>query len=50
MKTPLLEKIRSGANDPSFVIAHRIPLADAATAYKTSRDTEEGCITVVLKP
>ena len=47
---PLLEKIQSGAIDPSFVITHRIPLDDAPAAYKTFRDKEDGCIKVVLKP
>jgi threonine dehydrogenase-like Zn-dependent dehydrogenase len=47
---PLLEKIQSGAIDPSFVITHRVPLADAPAAYKTFRDKEDGCIKVVLKP
>ena len=47
---PLLEKIESGAIDPSFVITHRVELKDAATAYKTFRDKKDGCIKVVLKP
>ena len=47
---PLLEKIQSGAIDPSFVITHRVPLDDAPAAYKTFRDKEDGCIKVVLKP
>ena len=47
---PLLEKIESGAIDPSFVITHRLPLEKAPGAYKTFRDKEDGCIKVVLKP
>ena len=47
---PLLEKIESGAIDPSFVITHRLPLEKAPEAYKTFRDKEDGCIKVVLKP
>lgn len=47
---PLLEKIESGAIDPSFVITHVVPLAEAAEAYKTFRDKKDGCIKVVLKP
>ena len=47
---PLLEKINSGAFDPSFIITHRLPLEDAPGAYKTFRDKEDGCIKVVLKP
>jgi threonine dehydrogenase-like Zn-dependent dehydrogenase len=46
----LLEKIQSGAIGPSFVITHRVPLADAPAAYKMFRDKEDGCIKVVLKP
>jgi threonine dehydrogenase-like Zn-dependent dehydrogenase len=47
---PLLEKIEQGKIDPSFVITHRVPLAEAPAAYKTFRDKEDGCIKVVIKP
>ncbi|HEX6242002.1 MAG TPA: zinc-dependent alcohol dehydrogenase [Polyangiales bacterium] len=47
---PLLEKIEKKEIDPSFVITHRLPLADAPKAYKTFRDKEDGCIKVVLTP
>ncbi|MCY0991090.1 hypothetical protein OV203_28355 [Nannocystis sp. ILAH1] len=47
---PLLEKIESGAIDPSFVVTHRLPLDEAPNAYKTFRDKQDGCIKVVLKP
>ncbi len=47
---PLLEKIKTGAIDPSFVITHRLPLSDAPQAYETFRDKKDGCIKVVLKP
>jgi threonine dehydrogenase-like Zn-dependent dehydrogenase len=47
---PLLKKIEDGEIDPSFVITHRIPLADAPVAYKTFRDKKDGCIKVVIKP
>jgi threonine dehydrogenase-like Zn-dependent dehydrogenase len=47
---PLLEKIEAGLIDPSFVITHRVALADAPAAYKTFRDKKDGCIKVVLKP
>jgi len=46
----LLEKIQSGAIDPSFVITHTVKLEDAPAMYKTFRDKEDGCIKVVLKP
>lgn len=47
---PLLEKIESGAIDPSFVVTHRVPLDEAPNAYRTFRDKQDGCIKVVLKP
>ena len=47
---PLLDKIESGAIDPSFVITHRVKLAEAPEAYKTFRDKKVGCIKVVLLP
>ena len=46
----LLKKIESGEIDPSFVITHRRPLADAPEMYETFRDKKEGCIKVVLSP
>ena len=47
---PLLEKIESGAIDPSFLITHRLRLDEALGAYKTFRDKKDGCIKVVLAP
>ncbi len=47
---PLLEKIESRAIDPTFVVTHRVPLAEAPAAYATFRDKRDGCIKVVLKP
>ncbi|MDB4978428.1 MAG: fdhA 2 [Candidatus Peribacteria bacterium] len=47
---PLLEKVENGEIDPSFVITHRVSLAEAPKMYKTFRDKEDGCIKVVLKP
>ncbi len=47
---PLLERIEKGEIDPSFVITHRLKLADAPEAYKTFRDKKDNCIKVVLKP
>ncbi|MBD5604764.1 MAG: glutathione-dependent formaldehyde dehydrogenase [Candidatus Eremiobacteraeota bacterium] len=46
----LLEKIVAGEIDPSFVITHRIKLADAPAAYETFRDKKDGCIKVVMTP
>jgi threonine dehydrogenase-like Zn-dependent dehydrogenase len=47
---PLLERIERGEIDPSFVITHRLPIDDAARAYKVFRDKNDECIKVVLKP
>jgi len=47
---PLLDRIRRGELDPSFVITHRLPIEDAAKAYQTFRDNKDECIKVVLKP
>src|SRR5579884_2476261 len=47
---PLLDKVEAGEIDLSFVITHRLKLADAPQAYKTFRDKEDGCIKVVLTP
>ncbi|MCC6509637.1 MAG: glutathione-dependent formaldehyde dehydrogenase [Pirellulaceae bacterium] len=47
---PLTERIEKGELDPSAIITHRLPLADAPTGYKNFRDKEDGCIKVVLKP
>ncbi len=47
---PLLKKIEEAEIDPSFVITHRLRLADAPAAYKMFRDKEDGCIKVVMTP
>jgi threonine dehydrogenase-like Zn-dependent dehydrogenase len=47
---PLLRRIETGQIDPSFVITHRLPLAEAPRAYKIFCDKKESCIKVVLKP
>ncbi|PYR93951.1 MAG: glutathione-dependent formaldehyde dehydrogenase [Acidobacteria bacterium] len=46
----LLDRIVRGEIDPSFVITHRVALAQAPAAYRTFRDKEDGCIKVVMKP
>jgi threonine dehydrogenase-like Zn-dependent dehydrogenase len=45
-----MDRIEKAEIDPSFLITHRIKLADAPKAYKTFRDKEDGCIKVVLTP
>jgi threonine dehydrogenase-like Zn-dependent dehydrogenase len=47
---PLLERIRNGDVDPSFVITHRMSLDEAADGYSTFNDKEDDCLKVVLKP
>ncbi len=46
----LLKRIEEGQIDPSFVITHRMNLADGPQMYETFRDKQDGCIKVVLKP
>jgi threonine dehydrogenase-like Zn-dependent dehydrogenase len=46
----LLQYIREGKIDPSFVVTHRVPLSDAPNAYQMFRDKKDGCIKVVLDP
>jgi threonine dehydrogenase-like Zn-dependent dehydrogenase len=47
---PLLDRIDRGEIDPSFVVTHRLPIDQAAEAYRTFRDNKDECIKVVLKP
>lgn len=47
---PLLEKVQDGEIDPSFVITHRINLADAPAGYATFKNKDQDCIKVVMKP
>lgn len=46
----LLDHIKRGDIDPSFVITHRVPLERAPDMYRIFRDKEDKCIKVVLKP
>ena len=46
----LLELIRNGKIDPSFVVTHRLPLSEAAHGYDIFRAKTDGCIKVVLDP
>jgi threonine dehydrogenase-like Zn-dependent dehydrogenase len=47
---PLLEKIVAGEIDPSYIITHRMPLAEAPGGYAMFNDKEDECIKVVLTP
>lgn len=46
----LLGHIQQGRIDPSFVVTHRLPLAEAPRAYDMFRSKSDGCIKVVLDP
>jgi threonine dehydrogenase-like Zn-dependent dehydrogenase len=47
---PLLERVQNGDIDPSFVITHRMRLADAPSGYETFLNKEDECIKIVLQP
>ncbi len=47
---PLLDRIQKGEIDPSFIITHRLPLADAPEGYDMFLNKEDECLKVVLKP
>jgi threonine dehydrogenase-like Zn-dependent dehydrogenase len=46
---PLLERIQRGELDPTFIITHRMPLADAAHGYKIFNAKQDNCEKIVLK-
>lgn len=46
----LLDLIRAGRIDPSFVVTHRLPLSQASEAYAMFREKRDGCVKVVLDP
>ena len=46
----LLERVRRGDIDPSFVITHRVSLEQTPEMYKVFRDKQDDCMKVVLKP
>jgi threonine dehydrogenase-like Zn-dependent dehydrogenase len=47
---PLLDRIRNGEIDPSFVVTHRMSLDDAPKAYDMFVHKQDECVKVVLKP
>ena len=46
---PLLDRIQRGELDPTFVITHRLPLADAPRGYDIFNKKLDNCEKVVLK-
>jgi threonine dehydrogenase-like Zn-dependent dehydrogenase len=47
---PLLDRIRDGEIDPSFVVTHRMELGQAPEGYETFKNKRDECVKVVLKP
>ncbi|MCD0486059.1 glutathione-dependent formaldehyde dehydrogenase [Streptacidiphilus sp. ASG 303] len=47
---PLLGLIEQGAIDPTRVITHRLPLAEAPTGYDLFKNKQDDCEKVVLSP
>jgi threonine dehydrogenase-like Zn-dependent dehydrogenase len=47
---PLLERIRTGEIDPSFIITHRMPLDAAPEGYEIFKHKQDDCVKVVLRP
>jgi threonine dehydrogenase-like Zn-dependent dehydrogenase len=47
---PLLERVKQGQIDPSFVVTHRMKLDDVADGYAIFNDKVDDCMKVVLRP
>jgi threonine dehydrogenase-like Zn-dependent dehydrogenase len=47
---PLIERIKKGEIDPSFVVTHRMRLDEAPKAYDLFMNKQDGCVKIVLKP
>jgi threonine dehydrogenase-like Zn-dependent dehydrogenase len=47
---PLLGRIERGEIDPTFIISHRMPLAEAGAAYTIFQRKEAGAIKILLQP
>ena len=47
---PLLERIRDGEIDPTFIISHRMSLEDAPEGYRLFKHKQDECTKVVLTP
>jgi threonine dehydrogenase-like Zn-dependent dehydrogenase len=46
----LVERVVNGEIDPSFVVTHRLPLAEAKYGYEIFKHKNDNCVKVVLKP
>jgi threonine dehydrogenase-like Zn-dependent dehydrogenase len=47
---PLLDRIRNGEIDPTYIISHRLSLEEAPQGYDMFKNKSDGCTKVVLKP
>ena len=47
---PLLERIRKGEIDPSFVITHTMRLEDTPQGYDIFKHKQDDCVKVMLRP
>ncbi|WP_375486407.1 zinc-dependent alcohol dehydrogenase [uncultured Mycobacterium sp.] len=47
---PLLDRIRNGDIDPTFVISHHLSLDDAPHGYEIFKHKQDNCTKVILKP
>jgi threonine dehydrogenase-like Zn-dependent dehydrogenase len=47
---PLLERIEKGQIDPTYIISHRITLAEAPEMYKVWRDKQQNVTKIVIDP
>jgi threonine dehydrogenase-like Zn-dependent dehydrogenase len=47
---PLLDRIARGDIDPSFVVTHRLKLADAPIGFDIFNRKQDGCIKIVMAP
>lgn len=45
---PLLARIEAGEIDPSFIITHRVSMAEVPDAYRMFRNKEDECVKVVV--
>ncbi|MGB6208266.1 zinc-dependent alcohol dehydrogenase, partial [Mycobacterium sp.] len=47
---PLLDRIRNGDIDPTFLISHRLRLDEAPHGYEIFKHKQDNCTKVILKP
>ena len=47
---PLLDRIRKGEIDPTYIISHRMSLDEAAEGYDIFKHKQDACTKVVLSP